>query len=68
MIPTTLGAYISHRLLAMESFDESDRGESEEVIYESDDAHVVLDSYADETKVPDSYAGETEDRKIKVDF
>lgn len=68
MIPTTLGAYISHRLLAMESFDESDRSESKEVIYESDDAHVVLDSYAGETKVSDSYAIETEHRKINVDF
>ena len=39
----------------MENLEDScEHHDGEEVIYESDDVHVVLDSFAGETQVPDS--------------
>jgi hypothetical protein len=38
----------------MDSLEDSEDHGVEQVIYESDDIHVVLDSFAGETEVPDS--------------
>jgi hypothetical protein len=38
----------------MENLEDSEHHGAEEVIYESDEVHVVLDTFAGETQVPDS--------------
>jgi len=40
--------------LAMENLEDSEHHSAEEVIYESDDVHVVFDSFAGEAQAPDS--------------
>ncbi|RLM87713.1 uncharacterized protein C2845_PM04G29420 [Panicum miliaceum] len=57
-LSSQLSRFPSHRLplqlVAMEADKEAERHGIEAVIYDSDDVHVVLDTFAGETEVPDS--------------